>query len=125
MSKLSKTRKPLFAALIVGAAMAGWGDIPDDFWFCADFDSPAELCGNAFLRALPQGDGVRRAGPVKGRFGNGYAFLGPTNRCDGIFWCEKRPEALSDFPWREGSFACWYRTPESVPTNAPSMKICA
>ena len=107
----------LFAVL--ANVKLGGASLPDDFWFCADFDSPAELCGNAFLRALPQGDGVRRAGPVRGRFGNGYAFLGPTNRCDGIFWCEKRPEALSDFPWRAGSFACWYRTPESVPTNAP------
>ena len=91
----------------------------DDLWFCADFDSPAELCGHAFLRELPNGDGIRTAGFVRGRFGKGYAFLGPTNRCEGMFWRERRPEAFTAFPWRTGSFVCWHRTPTSVPLDAP------
>ena len=94
--------------------------LPDDFWFVADFDSTPELCGNAFLRPLPEGDGVKSAGYVEGRFGRGYAFLGPTNRCEGMFWRERRPEALSDFPWKSGAFACWYRTPEGVAPDAPA-----
>ena len=108
-----------FLACIVASMSACAAELPGDFWFCADFDEPAELCGNAFLRALPEGDGVKSAGLVKGRFGRGYAFLGPTNRCEGIFWREQRPEAFADFPWKDGSFVCWYRTPESVPTDAP------
>ena len=130
--------KLLLAGMFAVLAEAGVGGspLPDDFWFCADFDSTAELCGNAFLRVLPEdapavvcgpafsrttprGFGAARAGFVPGRFGRGYAFLGPTNRCEGIFWCEKRPEALSDFPWENGSFACWYRTPEGIPDDAP------
>ena len=94
--------------------------VPDDFWFVADFDSTPELCGNAFLRALPEGDGENKAGYTEGRFGRGYAFLGPTNRCEGMFWRERRPEALSDFPWTNGTFACWYRTPDGVASNAPA-----
>jgi len=105
-----------FASILhVGAV-----SVPDDFWFVADFDSTPELCGNAFLRALPDGDGVNKAGYTEGRFGRGYAFLGPTNRCEGMFWRERRPEALSDFPWTNGTFACWYRTPEGVASNAPA-----
>ena len=94
--------------------------VPNDFWFVADFDSTPELCGNAFLRALPEGDGVNKAGYTEGRFGRGYAFLGPTNRCEGMFWRERRPEALSDFPWTNGTFACWYRTPDGVASNTPA-----
>ena len=94
--------------------------VPDDFWFVADFDSTPELCENAFLRALPEGDGVNKAGYTDGRFGRGYAFLGPTNRCEGMFWRERRPEALSDFPRTNGTFVCWYRTPDGVASNAPA-----
>ena len=107
------------AALLAAASACGRDFAPDDFWFCADFDSTPELCGNAFLRALPEGDGRTSAGFCEGRFGRGYAFLGPTNRCEGIFWREQRPEALSDFPWKDGSFVCWYRTPEGVSLDAP------
>ena len=99
-----------FAFLTTGLAAVS----QDDVWFFADFDSPAELNGMAFLRDLPSGNGETEAGIAKGKFGSGYAFIGPKTRCNGMFWRESRPEALGEFPWKEGSFSCWYKSPEGM-----------
>ena len=106
----------IFAFLATGFAAVS----QDDVWFFADFDSPGELNGMAFLRELPLGNGKTEAGVTEGRFGRGYAFIGPNTRCNGMFWREARPEALGAFPWKEGSFSCWYKSPEGIASAEPT-----
>lgn len=56
-------------AAAAGCVAACWArDVRRDLWFFADFDSPAQLNGHAFLRDLNP-DGF-----VEGRFGKGYYF---------------------------------------------------
>lgn len=72
-------------------------------WFCADFDQPSELGGFLFEQNMNAG----RA--VEGRFGKGYAFESAKPRAEHEFWRISDRERLADFPWKEGSFACWFK----------------
>lgn len=62
----------VFLVALALCANAGWArDIRESLWFFADFDSPAQLNGHAFLQDLDGG------GFVDGRYGRGYYFHRP------------------------------------------------
>ena len=79
-------------------------------WFCADFDQPSELGGFLFEQNMAAGR------IVEGRFGRGYAFESEKPRAEHEFWRISDKERLADFPWKEGSFACWFKGGDSEKT---------
>lgn len=102
---LNRTGRRLFTSRVMSDLSGG-----DALWFCADFDHPAEIDGRRIDTPMRSGE------KAPGRFGSGYAFLSRKDRCENEFLKLADPLLLKNFPSRDGSFACWFR---SVDTNAP------
>ncbi len=90
----------------------------DGLWFCADFDSPAELDGTRFEQDMREG------AVVEGRFGNGYRFASDNVRAESDFWRIDDPERLKDFPFEDGAFACWFRLDDPTANPGAFFSFC-
>lgn len=90
----------------------------DDLWFCADFDSPAELNGTLFEQDMREG------AAVGGRFGKGYRFASDNARAQNDFWSVGDPERTKDFPFESGSFACWFKMDNASMKSGAFFSYC-
>lgn len=105
-------------ALVVAlfAAQCAAGD--DALWFCADFDSPAELEGTRFEQDMREGTFV------EGRFGRGYRFASGNERAENDFWRIDDPERVKSFPFEDGSFVCWFRMDDASAKTGAMFSFC-
>ena len=112
--QMARIRLIALASVLGGAlpTLSSAAELRDDLWFFADFDHVAELAGHAFDVPLPN------AADAPGRFGRGRAFLSAKKRVDNDFWTIRDSELLKSFPSDRGSFACWFRSPESCISNS-------
>lgn len=94
--------------LVSGAISAGVaGELADDLWFVEDFDRPAELDGVSVRHSLPA------SAFVPGRFGQG-ALIASEKREKSPHLTVDDPTRLAGFPWSNGTFSCWFRTPDNL-----------
>ena len=102
----------MFAAAVASAAVAS------DLWFCADFDSPAELGGCLFAQDMREG------AVAEGRFGKGYRFVSDNARAENDFWSVSDPERIKDFPFETGSFVCWFKMDDAFAKPGAFFSYC-
>lgn len=102
--------------VVLLAAQSAAGD--DALWFCADFDSPAELEGMRFEQDMREG------AVVDGRFGRGYRFVSGNVRAENDFWRIDDPERVKGFPFNDGAFVCWFRMDNASAKAGAMFSFC-
>lgn len=81
-------------------------------WLYADFDRPMIIGGKAV-------DVTAKSGEYsEGKFGRGYFFTSAAKRCENEFFNIADRDLTDGFPWKRGTFSCFYRRPAEGGVNA-------